>query len=83
MEGLLVVAALQKCTAIMDLQKCADIMDHNAISYLTQTQHRTSDEHEKLGQSRKVGNFNDLQKLITWFQFQSPIDISCKLWTLN
>ena len=44
---------------------------HNVLSYLTQTQHRTSDQHEELGQSRKLRDFNDLQKLITWFQYQS------------
>ena len=40
---------------------------HNTLSYLTETQHRISDQHEELGQSRKLSDFNDLQKLNTWF----------------
>ena len=49
---------------------------HNAISSPTQTQHRTSDQHEELGHSRQLRDFNDLQRLITWFQYQShdPFD---------
>ena len=44
---------------------------HNALSYLPQTQHRTSDQHKELGQSQKLRDFNGLQKLITWFQYHS------------
>ena len=44
---------------------------HNALSYLTQTQDMTSDQHKELGQSRNLRDFNGLQKPITWFQYQS------------
>ena len=43
---------------------------YNALSCLTQTQHRTSDQHEEPDQSRKLRDCNDLQKLVTWFQYQ-------------
>ena len=38
---------------------------------MTQTQHRTSDQHKELGQSQKFRYFNDLKTLITCFQYQS------------
>ena len=49
---------------------------HNALSSPTQLQQKTSDQHEELGRSRIQRDFNDLQKLITWFDYQShdPFD---------
>ena len=47
---------------------------HNALSTLTQTVHKTSNE--ELGSSRKTRDFADLSKLINWFEHDShnPFD---------
>ena len=49
---------------------------HDALSSLTQNQHKTSDQHEDLGKSRLQRDYNDLQKLTTWLDDQShdPFD---------
>ena len=43
---------------------------HNTLSYLTQTQHGTSDQYKELGQSRKLRDLYDFQNVITCFQYQ-------------
>ena len=51
---------------------------HDAMCSLTKIQHVTSEQHVDLGQSRKQRDFTDLQKILTWFQYQShdPFDPS-------
>ena len=55
---------------------CMHLQAITMILVLTQTQHRTNDQHEELGHSRQPRDFNDLPKVITWFQYQSndPFD---------
>ena len=49
---------------------------HDALSSLAQNQNKTSDQHEDLGKNRLQRDYNDLQKLITWLDYQShdPFD---------
>ena len=42
------------------------------MSSLTQHLHTTSDQHEELGSSRVKRDFDDLQKIISWFEERNP-----------
>ena len=44
------------------------------MTELTKHQHITSHQHEELGKSRIQRDFNDLQKLLEWFEAHDPFD---------
>ena len=53
--------------------RCSAI--HEALSKLTNTVHRTSEQHAELGASRLNRDIKDLEKVIEWFKENSPFDM--------
>ena len=54
------------------MHSCASIQ--NAMTATTQHYHKTSDQHKGLGKSRCQRDFDDLQKMLEWFDSFNPFD---------
>jgi hypothetical protein len=61
---LLWVKTMHRCTSV-----------HNSMSDLTGLHHKTSEQHTELGQSRKMRDNEDLQKIIDWFSYRNPFSM--------
>lgn len=57
---------------LQSMHSCADI--HNAMSEFTLNKHNTSDQHEEMGKSRIQRDYQDLQKILQWFETNDPFD---------
>ena len=56
------------------MQKCAGI--HNAMTTITNSEHRTSEQLVDLGISRSHRDFRDLGKIQEWFNHHEPFNVS-------
>ena len=54
--------------------RCSTI--HEALSKLTNTVHRTSEQHAEIGASRQKRDNKDLETVMEWFKENSPFDVS-------
>ena len=62
--------------------RCSTI--HEALSKLTNTVHRTSEQHAEIGASRQKRDNKDLETVMEWFKENSPFDVSHQeLWSLE
>lgn len=57
---------------LQSMHSCAEV--HNTLSEVTCNKHSTSDQHEEMGKSRLQRDYNDLQKLVEWFEVNDPFD---------
>ena len=57
---------------VHSMHSCATI--HHAMTSVTEHYHNTSDQHEELGKSRIRRDFDDLQKILEWFEVLNPFD---------
>ena len=59
---------------IYTMHKCAGV--HNAMTTITNSEHRTSEQHVDLRTSRSHRNFRDLSKIQEWFNHHEPFNLS-------
>ena len=59
---------------IHSMHRCGDI--HNAMTVLTGAQHRTSEQHIELGESRIRRDNADLEKIKSWFDQYNPFQVN-------
>ena len=59
---------------IYTMHKCAGV--HNAMTTITNSEHRTSEQHVDLGTSRSHRDFRDLGKIQEWFSHHEPFNLS-------
>ena len=52
------------------MHQCAVV--HNQMTMITGMQHKTSEQHIKLGKSRNIRDFKDLLKVRDWFERYNP-----------
>ena len=62
---------------IYSMHKCAGI--HNAMTTITNSEHRTSEQHVDLGTSRSNRDFRDLSKIQEWFNHHKLRSLSSGL----
>ena len=59
---------------IYSMHKCAGI--HNAMTAITNSEHRTSEQHIDLGTSRSNRDLRDLNKIQEWFNQHKPFNLN-------
>ena len=59
---------------IYSMHKCAGI--HNAMTTITNSEHRTSEQHVDLGNSRSNHDFRSLSKIQEWFDHHEPFNLN-------
>ena len=59
---------------IYSMHKCARV--HNAMTTITNSEHRTSEQHVDLGTSRSYRDFIDLGKIQEWFDHHEPFNVN-------
>ncbi len=62
-------------TWILSMHECASV--HQSMTTLTGQQHITHEQHTEMGVSRCQRDFNDLLKIIAWFDTYEPFNPDC------